>query len=81
MSLLSELADASAAFMRAEQDMHRMYGSTAVCYGGIGGAAMTFHCTHSCQNPVAHEKEKNAYREALLTLRELIQRVDKAPLL
>lgn len=43
--------------------MHTVYGSTAVCHGGIGGAAMTPHCAAICNNPRApHRAEVEAWR-------------------
>ena len=43
-------------------DMHKVYGSTAVCWGGIGGAAMTSHCSWECDNHQAHHDENGRLR-------------------
>jgi hypothetical protein len=44
----------------AHRDLHPTYGSTAVCYGGVGGQAITAHCAELCHNP-AHGGAKTAW--------------------
>lgn len=44
----------------AHRDLHRIYGSTATCGGGIGGAMMTAHCGVVC-NRGNHEAENTAW--------------------
>lgn len=43
------------------RDLHRMYGNTAACGGGIGGAAMTQHCGVTCGYFEKHEAENEAW--------------------
>ena len=45
----------------AHRDLHRIYGSTAVCGGGIGGAAMTQHCGVICGYNERHDGENAAW--------------------
>jgi len=46
------------------QQTHKVYGSTAVCWGGIGGAMMTEHCHLTCSNP-KHEGDRDDWRALL----------------
>ena len=46
--MLGEIADTF-------NEIHRSYGSTSVCWGGIGGAAITQHCAWECDNQVHNE--------------------------
>lgn len=43
-------------------EIHRSYGSTAVCWGGIGGQAITTHCTWNCDNPTHDEVNTRLHR-------------------
>lgn len=74
---MSDLSDAVRRFMIAEMNMHKTYGSTATCHGGIGGSALTQHCSHTCNNSPKHEKEQNEYRLASHALRDALATHDK----
>ena len=70
-----------AKFVAAEMAMHPVYGSTAVCHGGIGGAAMTQHCIHTCYNFSAHSKEEETYQQSLRAVYNLLdEKVESDPL-
>jgi hypothetical protein len=46
-------------------DMHPVYGNTAACSGGIGGASVTAHCAELCPSPkhdAARERHEAAVR-------------------
>ncbi|HET7386910.1 MAG TPA: hypothetical protein VFJ19_09645 [Nocardioidaceae bacterium] len=47
----------------AHRDLHRMYGNTAVCGGGVGGAAMTQHCGVTCGYYECHEAENDRWQD------------------
>lgn len=47
----------------AHRDTHKIYGSTSVCYGGIGGQALTKHCAETCTNYEAHHAERIVWDE------------------
>ena len=49
--------------VQAHRDLHKTYGSTVACRGGIGGQALTSHCGEICYNADAHEKEIEAWRK------------------
>ncbi|HMU80712.1 MAG TPA: hypothetical protein PKC57_10670 [Microthrixaceae bacterium] len=51
------------AAIQAHRDLHVMYGSTAVCGGGIGGAAMTLHCGVTCGYDERHESQNEAWHD------------------
>lgn len=75
--LLDDLHRASRNVLNAEKVIHRMYPNTATCRSGpgvIAGQAFTRHCAHSCSNPV-HIEEKQDYAEALLQLKETLDKV------
>jgi hypothetical protein len=48
--------------VQAHRDLHKTYGSTVACRGGIGGQALTSHCAEICYNAGAHEKELEAWQ-------------------
>ena len=54
------LQDALRGALTAHRDLHQIYGSTATCGGGIGGAMMTAHCGVVC-NRGNHETENAAW--------------------
>lgn len=43
--------------VEAHRDLHKTYGSTSVCRGGIGGQTLMPHCAEVCDNPRAHDEE------------------------
>lgn len=45
----------------AHRDLHKIYGSTATCGGGIGGAAMTQHCGVTCGYFERHEADQDRW--------------------
>jgi hypothetical protein len=47
----------------AHRDQHDMYGSTAACSGGIGGAAMTLHCSVTCGYYERHQGENDRWED------------------
>ena len=47
--------------VQAHRNLHRAYASTSVCYGGIGGQAMTPHCAEICDNHDAHQVEVDVW--------------------
>lgn len=47
----------------AHRDQHVIYGSTSVCGGGIGGAAMTQHCSVTCYASDRHERENDRWED------------------
>lgn len=49
--------------VQAHRDLHKTYGSTVACRGGIGGQALTSHCAEICYNADAHEKEIEAWQK------------------
>lgn len=55
--------EALAEAVQAHRNLHKVYGSTAVCRGGIGGQALTPHCAEICYNADAHEKEMEVWRQ------------------
>lgn len=68
---LAEVERAAAARVRGEaiietvqahRDLHKTYGSTSACRGGVGGQALTSHCAEICYNAGAHEKEMEAWQ-------------------
>lgn len=73
--LVDDLDRTLRSYVKADQAMHKVYGSTSVCYGGIGGSAMTEHCAHVCHNVSAHEKELDDYRNAYIAALEITGRV------
>lgn len=70
---MSELLKASKAFVSAELKIHGTLGSTATCYGGVGGQAITSHCSWLCHNP-KHDADIEAYENAR---RDLIIAIEK----
>lgn len=72
ISLVDELDRVLRNYVIAEQRMHRTYGSTAACSGGVGGAALTAHCAHICHNFPAHADETAEWRGAILAAHEVI---------
>lgn len=54
-------------------EVHQMYPSTAVCWGGIGGAMMTNHCSWECDNHQAHREANSSLRILLGEARRLAQ--------
>lgn len=38
--------------------IHRTYANTTACWGGIGGQALTGHCSLECDNPKHGEVNK-----------------------
>ena len=48
--------------VQAHRDLHKTYGSTSACRGGVGGQALTSHCAEICYNAGAHEKEMEAWQ-------------------
>jgi len=52
-----------AEFWDAEIAMHPVYGTTAGCSGGIGGATITEHCAHTCQSP-KHDAARERFESA-----------------
>lgn len=48
--------------VQAHRDLHKTYGSTSACRGGVGGRALTSHCAEICYNAGAHEKEMEAWQ-------------------
>jgi len=59
--LAQELAKARAEGLKrailAYRELHHTYGSTTACRGGVGGQALTRHCSDVCHNPV-HDPAK-----------------------
>ena len=49
--------------VQAHRDLHKTYGSTSACRGGIGGQALTSHCGEICYNADAHQKEMEAWQK------------------
>ena len=49
--------------VQAHCDLHKTYGSTVACRGGIGGQALTSHCGEICYNADAHQKEMEAWQK------------------
>lgn len=47
---LETFVAATRRYLAAERNMHYTAASTAVHGGGIGGAAMTPHCIHTCNS-------------------------------
>lgn len=47
--------------IQAHRDLHRLYGNTSACGGGIGGAAMTQHCGVTCGYFEKHEADNNRW--------------------
>ena len=47
--------------IEAHRNLHVIYGSTAVCGGGIGGAAMTQHCGVTCGYHENHEADNERW--------------------
>lgn len=41
--------------------IHRTYANTTACWGGIGGQALTGHCSLECDNP-KHDKDNQAWQ-------------------
>lgn len=66
LNLLGEIADVF-------NEVHKVYGSTTVCWGGIGGAAMTHHCSWECDNHQAHHDTNSRLRFLLGEARRLAQ--------
>lgn len=51
------------AAIQAHRDQHKIYGSTSTCSGGIGGAAMTQHCSIVCGYHERHDAENEAWHD------------------
>lgn len=51
------------AAITTHRDLHRVYGNTAACGGGIGGAAITQHCGVVCGYSDHHEAENDRWHE------------------
>lgn len=66
VSLLGEIADTF-------NEVHKSYPNTAVCWGGIGGAAITHHCSWECDNYQAHSETNGRLRTLLGEARRLAQ--------
>lgn len=49
--------------VQAHRDLHKTYGSTSACRGGIGGQALTSHCGEICCNADAHQKEMEVWQK------------------
>ena len=49
--------------VQAHRNLHKTYGSTSACRGGIGGQALTSHCGEICYNADAHQKEMEAWQK------------------
>jgi hypothetical protein len=49
------------AAITAHRDLHRIYGNTSACSGGIGGAALTQHCGVTCGYFERHEGETSRW--------------------
>ena len=49
--------------VQAHRDLHKTYGSTVACRGGIGGQTLTSHCAEICYNADAHQKEMDAWQK------------------
>ena len=49
--------------VQAHRDLHKTYGSTVACRGGIGGQALTSHCGEICYTADAHQKEMEAWQK------------------
>ena len=49
--------------VQAHRNLHKTYGSTSACRGGIGGQALTSHCAEICYNADAHQKEMEAWQK------------------
>ena len=49
--------------VQAHRNLHKTYGSTSACRGGIGGQALTSHCGEICCNADAHQKEMEAWQK------------------
>ena len=47
--------------VQAHRDLHKTYGSTVACRGGIGGQALTSHCGEICYNADAHQEEVDTW--------------------
>lgn len=47
--------------VHAHRILHKTYGSTSTCRGGIGRRVLTAHCAEICYNADAHEKELEAW--------------------
>lgn len=60
---IKSLTHALAVAIQAHRDLHTIYGSTAVCGGGIGGQAMTQHCGVTCGRFDKHEADNNRWHE------------------
>lgn len=60
-------------YIAASDAMHEMYGSTATCWGGVGGSALTAHCSHICHNHI-HDEAQERYRNAYHAIRQLAER-------
>lgn len=63
-------------YVAASDAMHEMYGSTATCWGGIGGSAMTPHCSHICDN-IKHRDAQERYHAAYAAVRAIIDEGDR----
>jgi len=63
------VADAIKEYVLTINNLHKMHGSTAV-HGGIGGSAITAHCSWLCGHP-NHQPELDRVYAATKRLAEL----------
>ena len=69
---MDELKLAAKRLLDAEAALHVMYGSTATHFGGVGGQAMTLHCSVTCHD-LMHEKEINEWEDARRDLYRILE--------
>jgi hypothetical protein len=47
--------------IQAHRDLHKIYGNTSACGGGIGGSALTQHCGVTCGYGERHESDNDRW--------------------
>lgn len=75
---VTNLLAASKQLVAATQKLHRVYGSTSVCYGGIGGSMITSHCGWTCENHSAHAQDVADYVAAMTAMFKAIKEMETA---
>lgn len=74
LDTVNSLNEEYKALLTSYQNLHRTYGSTSVCWGGIGGQMFTSHCGAVCENPV-HLKDSEEFFRASQSSYVLIKRL------
>ena len=71
---MDKITEAVKRLLKAEDALHTMYVSTSTHYGGVGGQAMTLHCSITCHDPI-HHAEVDEYNQARYELAQLVKEI------